>query len=106
MTDKITYKKPLYVSAWLNAALKKEWQKYAATPVTPDMMPGHEAAQAWGFVVAGYFLIEQGLKRCCTCAVANHRRHTRYPSCLPDCLRRTRTCCKHIMTTSATRFPV
>ena len=60
MTDKITYKKPLYVSAWLNAALKKEWQKYAATPVTPDMMPGHEAAQAWGFVVAGYFLIEQG----------------------------------------------
>ena len=62
MTDKITYKKPLYVSAWLNTALKKEWQKYAATPVAPDMVPGHEAAQAWGYVVAGYHLIEQGLK--------------------------------------------
>lgn len=62
MTDKITYKKPLYVLAWLDTALKKEWQKYAATPVTPDMVPGHEAAQAWGYVVAGYFLIEQGLK--------------------------------------------
>ena len=62
MTDKITYKEPPYVSAWLNTALKKEWQKYAATPVAPDLVPGHEAAQAWGYVVAGYFLIEQGLK--------------------------------------------
>ena len=26
------------------------------------MVPGHEAAQGWGYVVAGYFLIEQGLK--------------------------------------------
>ena len=62
MTDQITYKKPLYVLAWLEAALKKEWQKYFATPVTPDLMPGHEAAQAWGYVVAGYFLLEQGFK--------------------------------------------
>ena len=62
MTDKISYKEPLYVWAWLDTALKKEWQKYAATPVTPDMVPGHEAAQGWGYVVAGYFLIEQGLK--------------------------------------------
>ncbi len=62
MTDKITYKKPLHVCAWLDTALKKEWQKYTATPVTPDMVPGHELAQAWGYVVAGYFLLEQGLK--------------------------------------------
>ena len=62
MTNKVTYKEPLYVWAWLETALKKEWQKYAATPVTPDMVPGHELAQAWGYVVAGYFLIEQGLK--------------------------------------------
>lgn len=62
MTDKITYKKPLYIYAWLDTALKKEWQKLTATPVTPDMIPGHELAQAWGYVVAGYFLIEQGLK--------------------------------------------
>ena len=58
----VTYKEPLYVWAWLNTALKKEWQKYAATPVTPDMLPGHELAQAWGYVVAGYSLVEQGLK--------------------------------------------
>lgn len=62
MTAKVAYKDPLYLLAWLEAALKKEWQKYAATPVTPDLIAGHEAAQAWGYVVAGYFLIEQGLK--------------------------------------------
>ena len=62
MTDKITYKEPLYIWAWLETALKKEWQKYQATPVTPDLVPGHELAQAWGYVLAGYFLIEQGLK--------------------------------------------
>lgn len=62
MADKITYKDPLYVWYWLETALKKEWEKYAATPVTPDMVPDHELAQAWGYVVAGYFLIEQGFK--------------------------------------------
>ena len=62
MTDESTYKKPLYIYAWLDTALEKEWQKYSATPVMPDMAPGHEEAQAWGYVVAGYFLIEQGLK--------------------------------------------
>ena len=62
MTDKITYKEPRYVWHWLKTALKKEWEKYAATPVTPDMVPGHELAQAWGYVVAGYFLVEQGFK--------------------------------------------
>ena len=62
VTDESTYKKPLYICAWLDTALEKEWQKYSATPVMPDMAPGHEEAQAWGYVVAGYFLIEQGLK--------------------------------------------
>lgn len=62
MTDKITYKKPLDVRAWLKTALRMEWQKYSATPVTPDWLPGNELAQAWGYVLAGYFLIEQGLK--------------------------------------------
>ena len=62
MTDQSTYKKPFFILAWLDTALKKEWQKYSATPVTPDMAPGHEEAQAWGYVIAGYFLIEQGLK--------------------------------------------
>ena len=58
----IAYKEPLFIWAWLDTALQKEWQKFAETPVTPDMVPGHELAQAWGYVVAGYFLIEQGLK--------------------------------------------
>lgn len=62
MNEKIKFKEPINVWHWLNTALKKEWQKYAETPVTPDMVPDHELAQAWGYVVAGYFLIEQGLK--------------------------------------------
>lgn len=62
MTDRITYKEPLCVGAWLETALRKEWQKYAAIPVRPDMVPGCELAQAWGYVVAGYSLIEQSLK--------------------------------------------
>lgn len=62
MTGKITYKEPLYVWHWLKTALKKEWEKHETTPVMRDMVPDHELAQAWGYVVAGYFLIEQGLK--------------------------------------------
>ena len=62
MTEKNAYKEPLYVWHWLNTALKKEWEKHAAAPVTPDAAPGHELAQAWGYVIAGYFLIEQSLK--------------------------------------------
>ena len=62
MAIEVTYKDPLYVGVWLKTALDKEWQKYDAVPVVPDYAPGHDLAQAWGFVVAGYFLIEQGLK--------------------------------------------
>ena len=62
MTNNAAYKEPLYVWAWLDTALKKEWEKHALCPVKPDMVPGHEVAQAWGYVVAGYFLLEQGLK--------------------------------------------
>ncbi len=62
MNETNAYKDPLFIRAWLETALKQEWQKYFATPVKPDMVPGHEVAQAWGFVVAGYFLLEQALK--------------------------------------------
>ena len=48
--------------AWLDTALKKEKEKYEKCPVTPDLVPGHEVAQGWGFVVAGYFLVEQSFK--------------------------------------------
>ena len=62
MTDKIRYRKPSDVRIWLDTALKKEREKYKNMPVKRDMIPNHELARAWGYVVAGYFLIEQGLK--------------------------------------------
>ena len=46
----------------MDTALKKEKEKYKECPVTPDVVPGHEVAQGWGFVVAGYFLVEQSFK--------------------------------------------
>ncbi len=46
----------------LETALETERKKYAKTPITTDRSPGHEVAQAWGYVVAGYFLMEQGFK--------------------------------------------
>ena len=46
----------------METALKKEKDKYAKCPVMPDLLPGHEAAQGWGFVVAGYFLVEESFK--------------------------------------------
>lgn len=47
---------------WLDTALDMEKRKYKSCPVKQDMMPGHEAAQAWGYVVAGYSLVEQSFK--------------------------------------------
>ena len=62
MTAKTRYKPPLFIWAWLDTALKKEWEKFASCPVMPDLVPGHELAQGWAYVVAGYSLIEQSLK--------------------------------------------
>ena len=56
------FKKPLLMVAWLDAALKMEKEKYEKCPVRADMVPGHEAAQGWGYVVAGYSLMEQAFK--------------------------------------------
>ena len=58
----IDFKDPLWITAWLDTALKKEKEKYKKCPVMPDMVPGHEAAQGWGYVVAGYFLVEEAFK--------------------------------------------
>ena len=58
----IDFKDPLWITAWLETALKMEKEKYERSPVVPDMVPGHEAAQGWGYVVAGYFLVEESLK--------------------------------------------
>ena len=56
------FKDRIWVLAWLDTALETEKKKYAKCPVMPDMVPGHEAAQGWGYVVAGYALVEQSLK--------------------------------------------
>ena len=58
----IDFKDPLWITAWLHTALKKEQEKYKQCPVMPDFAPGHEMAQAWGYVVAGYFLVEESFK--------------------------------------------
>ena len=58
----IDFKDPLWITAWLDTALEKEKRKYELCPVIPDMVPGHNAAQGWGYVVAGYFLIEESFK--------------------------------------------
>ena len=42
--------------------MKKEQEKLKKNPVTSDMVPGHETAQAWGFVLAAYFLLEESFK--------------------------------------------
>ena len=39
-----------------------EWRKYKIEPIQPDIIEDYKAAQAWGYVIAGYSLIEQSLK--------------------------------------------
>ena len=58
----IDFKDPVWITTWLDTALKKEQEKYKKCPVMPDLAPGHEVAQAWGYVVAGYFLVEESFK--------------------------------------------
>ena len=58
----IDFKDPLWITEWLDTALKKEKEKYEKCPVKSDLVPGHEVAQAWGYVVAGYFLVEESFK--------------------------------------------
>ena len=58
----IQFKDPRRAIAWLKAALDKEREKYEQCPVLPDMVPGYETAQGWGYVVASYFLIEESFK--------------------------------------------
>ena len=60
--QKIQFKDQQEIIIWLDAALHTEREKYKQFPVLPDVMPGYEATQAWGYVVAGYFLIEESFK--------------------------------------------
>ena len=47
---------------WLNTALAMEKKKLRKCPVVNDLVPGHIVAQGWGYVVAGYSLVEQSFK--------------------------------------------
>lgn len=59
---KIDFNDPLWLIHRLDTALEKEQEKYKKCPVIRDMAPNHETAQGWGYVVVGYFLLEQALK--------------------------------------------
>ncbi len=58
----LDFKDPLLITAWLDTALKKEKEKHEKCPVLPDMVSSYVDAQGWGYVVAGYFLVEQSFK--------------------------------------------
>ena len=58
----INFKHPRWIITWLDAALKKEKAKYEKEPVTADMIPEYMVAEAWGYVVVGYFLVEEAFK--------------------------------------------
>ena len=59
----VTYKDPKEASIWLDAALEKERHKYANSPVNhKELVGGCIAANAWGFVALGYFLLEMSFK--------------------------------------------
>ena len=58
----IDFKDPSLIVQWLDTSLRKEKEKYKKCPVVPDIISGQEAAQGWGYVVAGYFLVEESFK--------------------------------------------
>ena len=60
--QKIQFKNPQQAITWLETALRSEQAKFKQCPVLPDLVPGFEAANAWGYVVPGYFLIEESFK--------------------------------------------
>ncbi len=69
------YREPLWLAAYLEGALEKEKEKYVKCPVMPDRIPDYTAAQGWGFVVTGYFLVEQSFK-----AILHTQGETNVPS--------------------------
>lgn len=58
----IAFKDSSQIAMSLDAALKKEQEKYGKCPITRDLFPEYEMAQGWGYVVAGYFLVEESFK--------------------------------------------
>ena len=47
---------------YLEAALDMEKKKYVKVPVIPSNPPRHTDSLAWGYVVVGYFLVEEAFK--------------------------------------------
>ena len=60
--NKIDFKESVLSWVWIITALEKEEEKYNKCPIKPDMIPDHVTAQAWGYAVTGYSLLEQALK--------------------------------------------
>ena len=58
----IDFKDKLRIKVWLDAALEMEKEKYKKCPVKANRLSVHITAQRWGYVVAGYFLIEESFK--------------------------------------------
>lgn len=56
------YKHPSTALGWLNRALEFEKEKNRQCPVLPDLVSEFVNAGGWGYVVAGYTLLEQSLK--------------------------------------------
>ena len=62
MANDTRFKEDIWIHEWLETALQAEWRKFRDCPINPDLLPDHERAQAWGYVVAAYFLIEEAFK--------------------------------------------
>ena len=62
MANDIKFKEDIWVRTWLQTALKTECRKFRDCPVVPDLVPDHDLAQAWGYVVAAYILMEEAFK--------------------------------------------
>ena len=61
-SQSINFKDPQVMIKWLDTALNMERAKYKSCPWKQDFVPGYEVAQAWGYVVSGYFLVEESFK--------------------------------------------
>lgn len=61
-TKPIDFKDPSEITIWLDTALKQEKEKYEKCLVRPDMVHDYVTAKGWGYVVIGYFLVEQAFK--------------------------------------------
>ena len=58
----IDFKDPVWIKMCLRTALKKEKEKYEKCPVKEDLSKEYMAVNGWGYVIAGYFLVEQSFK--------------------------------------------